>query len=84
MIESFADMFEASLASQKIKPGSILTARVVEVGDRSRWHFAAPVEHRAAGLERRCLVRLRQRLLDLQHHDLAAVVDDVVQRPRCG
>jgi small subunit ribosomal protein S1 len=26
-------MFEASLASQKIKPGSILTARVVEVGD---------------------------------------------------
>jgi small subunit ribosomal protein S1 len=32
-IESFADMFEASLASQKIKPGSILTARVVEVGD---------------------------------------------------
>ncbi|MET0496816.1 MAG: S1 RNA-binding domain-containing protein, partial [Steroidobacteraceae bacterium] len=33
MIESFADMFEASLASQKIKPGSILTARVVEVGD---------------------------------------------------
>jgi small subunit ribosomal protein S1 len=33
MIESFAQMFEESLASQKIKPGSILTARVVEVGD---------------------------------------------------
>jgi len=33
MTESFAQMFEESLASQKIKPGSILTARVVEVGD---------------------------------------------------
>jgi small subunit ribosomal protein S1 len=26
-------MFEASLASQKIKPGAILTARVIEIGD---------------------------------------------------
>jgi small subunit ribosomal protein S1 len=33
MTESFAEMFEASPAAQKIKPGSILTARVVEVGD---------------------------------------------------
>jgi small subunit ribosomal protein S1 len=33
MIESFAEMFEASLASQKIKPGAILTARVIEIGD---------------------------------------------------
>jgi small subunit ribosomal protein S1 len=33
MIESFAQMFEESLASQKIKPGAILTARVIEVGE---------------------------------------------------
>src|SRR5262245_25630586 len=31
MTESFAQLFEESLASQKIKPGSILTGRVVEV-----------------------------------------------------
>jgi len=30
---SFAQMFEESLASQKIKPGAILTARVIEVGE---------------------------------------------------
>ena len=33
MTESFAQLFEESLASQKIKPGSILTGRIVEVGD---------------------------------------------------
>jgi small subunit ribosomal protein S1 len=33
MTESFAQMFEESLASQKIKPGSILMGRVVEVGE---------------------------------------------------
>ena len=33
MTESFAQMFEESLASQKIKPGSILTGRIVEVGE---------------------------------------------------
>src|SRR5690606_39765272 len=32
MTESFAQLFEESLASQKIKPGSILNGRVVEVG----------------------------------------------------
>jgi len=32
MTESFAQLFEESLASQKIKPGAILTGRVVEVG----------------------------------------------------
>jgi len=32
MTESFAQLFEESLASQKIKPGTILTGRVVEVG----------------------------------------------------
>ena len=32
MIESFAQMFEESLASQKIKPGAILMGRVVDVG----------------------------------------------------
>jgi small subunit ribosomal protein S1 len=32
MTESFAAMFEESLASQRIKPGAILTGRVVEVG----------------------------------------------------
>lgn len=32
MTESFASMFEESLASQRIKPGAILTGRVVEVG----------------------------------------------------
>src|SRR5262245_51956693 len=31
MTESFAQLFEESLASQKIKPGSILTGRVVGV-----------------------------------------------------
>ena len=33
MTESFAQLFEESLASQKIKPGSILTGRIVEVGE---------------------------------------------------
>jgi small subunit ribosomal protein S1 len=33
MTESFAQMFEESLASQKIKPGSILMGRVIEVGE---------------------------------------------------
>jgi small subunit ribosomal protein S1 len=32
VIESFASMFEESLASQRIKPGAILMGRVVEVG----------------------------------------------------
>ena len=32
MTESFAQMFEESLASQKIKPGAILMGRVVDVG----------------------------------------------------
>ena len=32
MIESFASMFEESLASQRIKPGAILMGRVVAVG----------------------------------------------------
>jgi len=33
MIESFAQMFEESLASQKIKPGSILLGRVIQIGE---------------------------------------------------
>ena len=33
MTESFAQMFEESLASQKIKPGAILNAQVMEVGE---------------------------------------------------
>ena len=32
MTESFADLFEQSLASQRIRPGPILTGRVIEVG----------------------------------------------------
>jgi small subunit ribosomal protein S1 len=32
MTESFAQLFEESLASQKIKPGTILMGRVVEIG----------------------------------------------------
>ena len=32
MSESFAQMFEESLASQRIRPGQILTGRVIEVG----------------------------------------------------
>jgi small subunit ribosomal protein S1 len=32
MTESFAQLFEESLASQKIKPGSIITGRIVSVG----------------------------------------------------
>ena len=32
MTESFAQMFEESLASQKIKPGAILMGRVIDVG----------------------------------------------------
>src|SRR6187397_1775319 len=32
MTESFAELFEQSLASQRIRPGQILTGRVVEVG----------------------------------------------------
>ena len=31
MTESFAELFEQSLASQRIKPGTILTGSVVEV-----------------------------------------------------
>jgi small subunit ribosomal protein S1 len=33
MTESFAQLFEESIASQKFKPGSILNGRVVEVGE---------------------------------------------------
>jgi small subunit ribosomal protein S1 len=33
MSESFAQLFEESLASQKIKPGAILNAQVMEVGE---------------------------------------------------
>ena len=32
MTESFAQPFEESLASQRIRPGQILTGRVIEVG----------------------------------------------------
>jgi small subunit ribosomal protein S1 len=32
MTESFAQLFEESLASQKIKPGAILTGRIIEIG----------------------------------------------------
>jgi small subunit ribosomal protein S1 len=32
MTESFAQMFEESLASQRIRPGQILTGRVIDVG----------------------------------------------------
>jgi small subunit ribosomal protein S1 len=32
MIESFAQMFEESLASQRIKPGAILTGRIIDIG----------------------------------------------------
>jgi len=32
MTESFAQLFEESLASQKIKPGSIITGRIISVG----------------------------------------------------
>ena len=32
MTESFAQLFEESLASQRIRPGQILTGRVIEVG----------------------------------------------------
>jgi small subunit ribosomal protein S1 len=32
MTESFAELFEASLASQRIRPGQILTGRVIDVG----------------------------------------------------
>ncbi|MGB5103242.1 MAG: 30S ribosomal protein S1 [Steroidobacteraceae bacterium] len=32
MTESFAQMFEESLASQRIRPGQILTGRVIEIG----------------------------------------------------
>jgi len=33
MTESFAQLFEESLASQRIKPGAILTGRVIQIGD---------------------------------------------------
>ena len=32
MTESFAQLFEESLASQKIKPGAILMGRIVDIG----------------------------------------------------
>ena len=32
MTESFAQLFEESLASQRIRPGQILTGRVIDVG----------------------------------------------------
>jgi small subunit ribosomal protein S1 len=32
MTESFAQLFEESLANQKIKPGAILTGRIIEIG----------------------------------------------------
>jgi small subunit ribosomal protein S1 len=32
MTESFAELFEQSLASQRIRPGQILTGRVIDVG----------------------------------------------------
>jgi len=33
MTESFAQLFEQSLASQRIRPGQILSGLVVDVGD---------------------------------------------------
>jgi small subunit ribosomal protein S1 len=33
MTESFSEMFENSLANQNIRPGMILTGRVISVGD---------------------------------------------------
>ena len=36
MTESFASMFEESLASQRIKPGAILMGRIVEIGPHAQ------------------------------------------------
>ena len=33
MSESFAELFEESIASQQIKPGTILTGKVIEVSN---------------------------------------------------
>ena len=33
MSESFSELFEQSLANQRIKPGQILTGQVISVGD---------------------------------------------------
>ena len=46
MSESFSELFEQSLANQRIRPGMILTGLVIDVGsDRSEEHTSELQSH---------------------------------------
>ena len=65
MSESFAELFEESFASQQIKPGSIITGKVVAVND--------DVVIVSAGLKSEAVIPKEQ----FKNEDDIAVGDDV-------
>jgi small subunit ribosomal protein S1 len=69
MSESFAELFEESLASQRIKPGTILTGNVIEI--------SSEVVIVSAGLKSEAVIPTSQFLDD--NGDIEVVVGDVVE-----
>ncbi len=69
MSESFAELFEESFASQKIKPGTILTGNVIEI--------SSEVVIVSAGLKSEAVIPASQFRND--NGDLEVVVGDVVE-----
>ncbi len=69
MSESFAELFEDSLASQRIKPGTILTGNVIEISPE--------VVIVSAGLKSEAVIPANQ-FLD-ENGDIEVVVGDVVE-----
>ncbi|HEX5786893.1 MAG TPA: 30S ribosomal protein S1, partial [Woeseiaceae bacterium] len=63
MSESFADLFEESFASQKIKPGSIISGTVVAIND--------DVVLVSAGLKSEAVIPIEQFRNDLREGDIA-------------
>ena len=68
MSESFAELFEASFASQHIKPGSIITGIVVAIND--------DVVIVSAGLKSEAVIPIEQFKNDILEHDIS-VGDEV-------
>ncbi|MCH7898492.1 MAG: S1 RNA-binding domain-containing protein, partial [Proteobacteria bacterium] len=68
MSESFAELFEESFASKRIKPGSIITGVVVAIND--------DVVIVSAGLKSEAVIPIEQFRNDLRDGDIA-VGDDV-------
>ncbi|MAF84683.1 MAG: 30S ribosomal protein S1 [Gammaproteobacteria bacterium] len=69
MSESFAELFEESLASQRIRPGTILTGNVIEI--------SSEVVIVSAGLKSEAVIPTSQFLND--NGDIEVVVGDVVE-----